>query len=86
MNKDHQDVYRICAWSKNCILITFPAWRYNLLLNRDTYESGLKATNVLAEIIDALNNALHIYHDDINGNQESGCDVQRGDKYNHVLL
>ena len=46
----------------------------------------MKATNAPAGIIDALDDALHTYHDDLNGNQESGCDVQQADKNKHVLL
>ena len=30
--------------------------------------------------------ALHAYHDNLNENQESGCDVQQVDKNKHVLL
>ena len=75
MNDDHQDVYRARIWSNNSILITFPAWEYSLLYNRDTYAAGLKATNAPAGIIDAVDDALHTYHDDLSGNQESGCNV-----------
>ena len=57
-----------------------------MLYNRDTYEAGLKVTNAPAGIIDVVDNALHTYHDNLNGNQESGCDVQRADKNKHVLL
>ena len=86
MNNDHQDVYRARVWSKNSILITFPAWEYSLLYNRDMYEAGVKTTNTQAGIIDALDDALHTHHDNLNGNQESGCDVQQADKNKHVLL
>ena len=45
-------------------MITFPAWEYSLLYNRDMYQAGLKATNAPAGIIDALDDALYTYHDD----------------------
>ena len=74
-NDDHQDVYRARIWSKNSILITSSAWEYSLLYNRDMYEAGLKVTNAPAGIIDAVDDALHTYNDNLNGNQQSGCDV-----------
>ena len=83
---DDQDVYRARIWSNNSILITIPAWEYSLLHNRDTYEAGLIVTKAPARIIDAVDDALHTYHDNLNGNQESGCDVQQVGKNKHVLL
>ena len=50
------------------------------------YEVGLKVTNAPAGIIDAVDDALHTYHDNLNGNQASECDVQQADKNKHVLL
>ena len=85
-NDEHQDVYRARIWSNNSILITFPAWEYSLLHNRDTYAAGLKGTKAPAGIIDAVDDALHTYHDNLKGNQESGCDVQRAGKNKHVLI
>ena len=82
----NQDVYRARIWSNNSTLITFPAWENTLLYNRDTYEAGLKVTNAPAGIIDAVDDALRTYHDNLNGNQESEYDVQQADKIKHVLL
>ena len=57
-----------------------------MLHNRDTYEAGLKVTNAPTGIIDAVNDALHTYHDNLKGNHESGCDVQQAGKNKHVLV
>ena len=57
-----------------------------MLHNRDTYAAGLKGTKAPAGIIDAVDDALHTYHDNLKGNQESGCDVQRAGKNKHVLV
>ena len=76
-NDEHQDVYRARIWSNNSILITFPAWDYSLLHNRDTYAAGLRGVKAPAGIIDAVDDALHTHHDNLKGNHESGRDVQR---------
>ena len=86
MNDDHQDVYRARIWSNNSILITFPAWDYSLLHNRDTYAARLKGVKAPAGIIDAVDDALHTYNVNLKGNHESGRDVQRVGKNKHVLV